>query len=99
MEILRIVVFYLFLNVAFATEIVGVIKKSADTKMYPDTAINGKKIARMSEHRIIMTANRSFRSMELISLMAESSTRISGVLIDDLMIAFNDSVAASRFNP
>ena len=78
---------------------VGVRKKRIDTTMYPDTAIKGKKTARINEHTIITTPNCSFRSNAFSSLSAASSTRISGVFIADFMIAINDSVAAIRSSP
>ena len=99
MQILRMVYFYFFLNVAFAVEIVGVRKKSIDTTMNPDTAINGKKTARIIVPTIMAAPNCSLRSKAFSSLSAESSARTSGVLIADLIIATNASVAARRFNP
>ena len=80
-------------------EIVGVRKNSIDTTMYPDTAINGKKTARIIEHTIRAAPNCSLRSKAVSSFSADLSTTTSGVLIADRMIATKASVAASRFNP
>jgi len=91
--------FHLFRKVAFAVEIVGVRKNSIDTTMYPDTAINGKKTARIIEHTIRAAPSCSLCSRAPSSFSADLSTMTSGVLIADRMIATKASVAASRFNP